>query len=201
MEKIRNWFRNYLKKNSKLKIAGDIIFYVIIILMIIPSTRRELSATLIRATLRKPHVKTESSYATLSKADNMLYFQDLKGNGHTLGDFRDKVIILNFWATWCPPCRAEMPSMQSLYNDYHDKVNFILVSSEDITQLQQYLNEFDYNFPVYMQLSPLPQIFPVQSIPTTFVISKDGKIVVEKNGAANWNSPKFREQLDGLIGS
>ena len=199
MEKIKNWFRNYLKRNSTLKIAGDVLFYALIILMIIPSTRRELSAALIRATLRKPNVRTESSLATLSKSDYNLYLQDLRGEGHKLEDFSDKVIILNFWATWCPPCRAEMPSLQSLYNDYRDSVNFIFVSSEKSEQLRQFVAEEGYTIPVYMQQSPLPMIFPVQSIPTTFVISKKGEIVVKKTGAANWNSSKFREELSELI--
>ncbi|HYW94820.1 MAG TPA: TlpA disulfide reductase family protein, partial [Bacteroidales bacterium] len=198
MEKIKNWFRNYLRKNSKLKIFGDIIFYILVILMIIPSTRRDLSALLIKATLRKPHVKTEKSVNELTSADYQFFLQDLNGKSYNLGNFRNKVTILNFWATWCPPCRAEMPSLQKLYNDYGDKVNFVLVSSEEAGKINPFLKEEGYTMPIYIQRSQLPPAFPVQSIPATFVISKTGEIVVDKNGAANWNSPKFRQQLDEL---
>ncbi len=199
MEKLKIWFRNYLRKNSTLKIIGDVVFYVFIILMIIPTTRRDLSAVLIKATLRKPHVKTEISQKVLTSDDYRLLFKDLNGEEYSLADFKDKVILLNFWATWCPPCRAEMPALQDLYADYGNKISFILVSSEEPDKLRQFLGESGFDFPVYMQQSPLPQSFPVQSIPTTFIISNDGKIVVDKTGAANWNSEKFRHQLDELI--
>ncbi len=199
MEKIKNWFSSYFKKNSKIKIFGDVLFYILIILMIIPSTRRELSAVLIRATLRKPHVTTERSIKGLTSVDYQLNFEDLKGKDYILGDFKNKVVLLNFWATWCPPCRAELPALQDLYNDYGSKINFILVSSEEPGKLNQFLHESGYDIPVYIQQSPLPPSFPVQSIPTTFIISKTGAIVVDKNGAANWNSDAFRHQLDELI--
>ncbi len=199
MKKIKNWFSNYIRKNTKLKIFGDVVFYVLIILMIIPVTRRDLSALLIRATLRKPHVETGKSLKGLSGADYQLSLADMNGNDLMLGDFKNKVVLLNFWATWCPPCRAELPAMQDLYDDYGDRISFVLVSSEDAGKLKNFLDESGYTLPVYTQQSPLPAAFRVSSIPTTFLISRQGEIVVDKNGAADWNSKGFREQLDKLI--
>ncbi len=115
MEKVKEWFSNYFRKNSRLKIIGDVLFYMLIILMIIPTTRRDLSAMLIRATLRKPHITAETGMKKLSGADYQLFLRDLQGKDHVLGDFKNKVILLNFWATWCPPCRAELPAIQDLY--------------------------------------------------------------------------------------
>ena len=104
----------------------------------------------------------------LSAEDYQLDLADLNGNSHVLGDFKNKVVLLNFWATWCPPCRAELPAIQELYNDYGDRINFVLVSSEEPGKLKTFLHESGYTLPVYTQQSPLPPAFRVQSIPTTF---------------------------------
>ncbi len=94
-----------------------------------------------------------------------------------------------------PSCR---PS-RTCTNAYGDRISFLLVSSEDPAKLKHFLSESGYDLPVYVQQSELPSAFQVSSIPTTFIISKSGEIVVDKNGAANWNSEAFRHQLDELI--
>ncbi|GAA4231689.1 hypothetical protein GCM10022291_04700 [Postechiella marina] len=122
-------------------------------------------------------------------------------NGHIL-DFetlKDKVVLVNFWATWCPPCIAEMPSMQSLYNDYGDKIAFVFISNESVEILDKFLNKNNYSFKVYSSLTSPPNQFNVSSIPRTFLIAKDGSIVIDKSGASNWNSNTVRETIDGLL--
>ena len=199
MNKLKTWFARYREKNSNWKIAGDVIFYVFIILMIIPSTRREISSFIIRVTMRKPAVEKESSIKELKAADYNLVLENMQGKAFTLDNFRNEVILLNFWATWCPPCRAEMPALQKLYEDYGDKINFVLVSNEEKEKINTFFREFGYSMPVYIQRSSLPEAFPVNSIPTTYLINRKGKVLVEKTGAADWNSEKFRRQLDEII--
>jgi thiol-disulfide isomerase/thioredoxin len=200
MNKIKAYFQSYFKKNSKLKIAGDIFFYLFILLMLIPVTRKEISTLLIKATMRKPAVKDETKLRQIGDQDYNLVMKRLDGTVLNLSDYKGEVILLNFWATWCPPCRAEMPSIQKLYDDYEDKMAIVLVSSEDPSIISNYLAENGYSIPSYVQLSSQSDAFPVSGIPATFLISKDGKVMVEKTGAANWNSEAFREQLDRLIG-
>lgn len=119
-------------------------------------------------------------------------------NGKTL---KGKVVFLNLWATWCGPCRVEMPSIQELYNDKKDSVMFVMLSLDAKSQehkIKKYIDEKEFTFPVYtLASSPTPQL-NVPSIPTTFVISKDGKIKSKKIGAANYNTKKFRKMLDEL---
>lgn len=117
-------------------------------------------------------------------------------------DFKDvegKVVIVNFWATWCPPCVAEIPSLQELYADYGDKIEFVFVAHDEREKVKNFLNKKEYNFPVYFEKSSSPDVLSVESIPTTFIIDKKGKIVVKKKGAANWNSTTTRELLENLL--
>ena len=130
------------------------------------------------------------------------YNWNLKGlNTHNI-DFNEtkgKVVFINFWATWCPPCIAEMPSVQSLYDDYKDKVTFIFVSNEDWSTIDNFYKLKGYNLPTYNKLSNIPEQLKSKSIPATFIIDKKGNIVTDKKGPADWNSTKVRELLDELI--
>jgi len=199
MNKIKNYFSNYFKNSSKWKIAGDAIFYLFIILMIIPASRKEISALVIKATMRKPMVEEAASAKVLSDKDYHLVFSDLSGNSFNLSDFKGEVILLNFWATWCPPCRAEMPSMQALYDSYGGKIKMILLSSEAPEVIQKYMDDHSYTMPVYIRQSQQSEAYEIPGIPTTFLISAKGEIMLRKVGAANWNSQDFKGQIDELL--
>lgn len=114
-------------------------------------------------------------------------------------DVKGKVILVNFWATWCPPCVAEMPSLQDLYDDYNDKVEFVFVAHDEKEKVLQFLNRKAYTFPVYFEQSTAPDFLSATSIPTTYIIDSNGKIIVKKTGAANWNSETIRRLLDVLV--
>lgn len=199
MDKIITRIKKYFRKTSRWKIASDIFFWVFIILLLIPATRKPISATLIRLTMRKPHIENSTSLKSLQPEDLRLAFEDLEGYSYLLEDFNGEVTLLNFWATWCPPCRAEMPSIQKLYDHYGDKIAIILISSEKREVVEEYLTEKSFDLPVYFQKTALTPSFPVSSIPTTYIIDRKGNIVLEKKGAANWSSEEFRNQLDEMI--
>jgi thiol-disulfide isomerase/thioredoxin len=128
--------------------------------------------------------------------------KDMDGNVVDVESLRGKVIFLNLWATWCGPCRAEMPSIQEIYNEKKDNVVFVMLSLDNENQqhkIKKYIADKDFTFPVYVPSGPLPEQLHVPSIPTTFVISKDGFIKTKKIGAANYDTDKFRKMLDELI--
>lgn len=114
-------------------------------------------------------------------------------------DYKDKVVLVNFWATWCPPCVAEMPSLKDLHKDYKDKIDFLLISNEKWKVIDEFYKENNYNFLTYSNASNPPKELQVSSIPATFIIDKKGNIVMNKNGAANWNSSDVRNLLDKLL--
>ena len=112
----------------------------------------------------------------------------------------DTVIFVNFWATWCPPCRAEMPMIQELYNDYKDKVSFVFVTNESWETVQKFYLKNKYDLPSYNSTSlPPNKLTETNSIPASYLIDKEGNILISKTGSANWNGEKVRNLLDELI--
>lgn len=128
--------------------------------------------------------------------------RDQRGTQRPFKDFRGKVIFLNLWATWCGPCRAEMPTIQSLYEQANrDSVVFVMLSVDDEEaeqKISRYIEKSEFTFPVYRPSGYLTEQLNVPGIPTTFIISKDGRIVGKEVGATNFNTPRFRKFLDKL---
>ncbi|TXN34299.1 TlpA family protein disulfide reductase [Flagellimonas hymeniacidonis] len=124
---------------------------------------------------------------------------DLKGNELNFESQKDKVVFVNFWATWCPPCIAELPSLVKLHNDYGDKVAFYFVANDEKTKVTTLLEKKNYQLPVYFEISETPTQLQSKSIPATYIINKSGNIVVAEKGAANWNSESTRNLLDKLL--
>lgn len=113
--------------------------------------------------------------------------QDQYGNTHTLEDYKGKTIFLNFWATWCPPCRAEMPDIQKLYEDYSGEGDEALIvlgvaapemgQEKDGEGIRAFLEENGYTYPVLMDTSgELFSSYGIRAFPTTFMIDRDGNI-------------------------
>lgn len=118
---------------------------------------------------------------------------------------RNKVIFLNIWATWCGPCRSEMPTIQSLYNSVDKKnIAFVMLSVDRNSpeqKVRQYIEANQYTFPVYiLKGEPTAQI-RVPTIPTTFIISKEGKVLRKEVGMKNYDTDKFRNFLLKEAGS
>lgn len=129
---------------------------------------------------------------------------DWKLKGINTGDYdfesaKGKVVFINFWATWCPPCRAEMPSIQKLYDDYGDKMEFVFLTSEEAAKVNSFLDKNNYNLPAFNSYNNWPSEFEVSSIPATFILDKNGKIVIHEVGALDWNSDTIRKLLDELL--
>lgn len=147
---------------------------------------------------------TELPESEMRDVDYNFKLQDLEGNVVSLEDFKGKVIFLNIWASWCPPCIAEMPNIQSLYNKLDDEnIVFIMLSMDDNPEkARKFIKRKEFTFPVYLAASTVPEVFRAPSIPTTMVISADGKIVSKKVGMANYDKKsfiKFLEQQSALI--
>jgi len=121
------------------------------------------------------------------------------GKDFNFMDAKGKVVLVNFWATWCPPCVAEMPSLQSLYNDYNEEVVFMFVAQDKVEKVSAFIAKKGYTLPVYYSKTEAPSILTSKTIPSTYVINKEGKIIIAKTGLANWNSDKTRKILDELL--
>lgn len=124
---------------------------------------------------------------------------DSEGKEVDFSEMRGKVVLVNIWATWCPPCVAEMPGMQDLYEDYGDRVEFLFIARDEHDRVEKFISKNEYSFPVYFERTAPPEELSSNSLPTTFVIDASGVIRVEKVGAADWNSKKVHELLDKLL--
>lgn len=118
-----------------------------------------------------------------------------------LADYQGKPIILNFWATWCPPCREEMPSMQRAHEAVSgDGIALIAINvGEDADTIEQFLANYPVDFPLPMDLdSKVVQSYPVRGLPTTFVIDPDGRLTYVATGGREWDDPKLLDQVRAL---
>ena len=129
--------------------------------------------------------------------------RNLNGNLEGLNEFKDKVVILNFWATWCAPCLEEMPAFEKLYRRYRSQgLTVIAVSLDkgDKSKVEKFVDEHSLTFPVLLDLDGIAErIYPSFTIPFTYVIDKRGKIAARVDGAKNWSSNETFAALDILI--
>lgn len=185
-----------ISKNQR----SNIIFFIVILLLLIPQTRQPIQVFLQKGlAMISPSVINENKRLVLTDYDWQLV--DEKGNRYDFNEAKGKVVLVNFWATWCPPCIAEMPSLEKLYQDYKDKVVFLLVSNESEEVVSQFKAKRDFDFLAHAAVSPSPKLLEASSIPRTFILDQLGHIVVDKTGAADWNSMKVRQLLDDLLKS
>lgn len=184
--------KKFLKKHWT-----NILFGVLVVLMIIPQTRMPMQVFVQRLISFSPSETSEDKRETLK--DYQWSLLTLDSEEINFSQSQGEVVILNYWATWCPPCVAEMPSFQKLYDDYGSKVDFYFVTSEKPEKVNRFLEKHDYSLPVYLQYFEAPEQLQSSVLPTTYVITKNGKIAINETGVADWNSKKIRELLDKLL--
>ena len=133
-------------------------------------------------------------------ADYNLTLHTLDGKQTSLRNLKGKVIFLNLWASWCPPCIAEMPGIAQLYRQTDtSRVAFVMLSlDENPAKARKLMKRKGFTFPAYFPGSTMPAVYATRSIPTTFVISKRGEIVVRHEGMADYGSAEFKAFLSKL---
>ena len=123
----------------------------------------------------------------------------LDGTELDVADLKGQVVFLNLWATWCPPCRVEMPSIQRLYEQMKDDgVVFALVSNEGPETVRGFVATNGYTMPFYTAPRP-PSVFATRAIPTTFIIGPDGEIALRHVGAKDWDDQETADLLRRLL--
>ena len=126
----------------------------------------------------------------------------LTGGKISLSSLRGQVVFLNFWATWCPPCRLEMPSMQVLHDEYGREGLTILAVDlhEEFDAVQSFVSENELTFPVVIDTNGRVQIvYGVRSIPTTYIVGRNGDVLAGAVGARDWASPAAMEYFALLL--
>ncbi len=128
--------------------------------------------------------------------------KDLKQNKLPFERFKGKVLFINLWATWCGPCRAEMPTIEALYKQVsRDDIQFVVLSVDadhDRDKVLRFIEKNNYTFPVFMPSGNLPAQLQVPSIPTTLIVDKQGRIVKKKTGMTNYNTEYYKKLMEEL---
>lgn len=127
---------------------------------------------------------------------------DLAGKTVSLSSFKGNVVLLNFWATWCGPCRSEMGSIEALYNTYKDKGFVVLAVNlqEDPATVKDFVREFGLTFPVVLDRSGrVGYTYNARGIPTTYLINKAGEVTSGFVGAHEWNTPEMGSLLQAML--
>jgi thiol-disulfide isomerase/thioredoxin len=133
-------------------------------------------------------------------ADYDWSIKSLDGQDFKMGGLKGKVVFLNFWATWCPPCVAEMPSIQRLHDQSDkEKVRFICVSQEEASKVTKFVKERGFTFPIYTMRGEPPAVFRSRGIPATFILSADGRVAFKHVGSAKWDDKTSVDFIRGLI--
>lgn len=183
----------YFKRNW-----GNILFLIVLGLMLIPQTRMPIQVFLQRFIASNPSEITEAEQLVLKEYAWEL--RTLEGDAVRFSDSRDKVALINFWASWCPPCIAEMPSLQNLYEIYGERADFYFVTNEDPSLVKRFMKKKGYSFPVFIQTEKAPLALQTETLPTTFLISGKGEIIIKKLGVAAWDSDSTKKIMERLLG-
>ena len=138
----------------------------------------------------------------------------MDGDTSSLSQYRGQVVLLNFWATWCPPCVHEMPSMERIYQDLRARGFVVLGVSVDVDPgepdaqgrsqgiVREYVDRLGVTFPILLDPNgTVEDVFNVSGLPTTYVIGRDGRIEGRVVGAREWDSEEYRARIEELLGA
>ena len=181
-----------MKILTKKRIINFLFIALLAVFFLVPSAKALLIQGLMQVGLFKPAIEMPRQQPLQDLS--AIKFKDAKGKEMSLADLQGKVVFLNFWATWCPPCLAEMPSVNKLYEQFKNDsdVVFLLVDADsDFAKAQAYMDRKNFKMPVYNVASSMPAALFAGSLPTTVVLDKKGRLSFKEEGAANYASDKF----------
>lgn len=129
--------------------------------------------------------------------------REVSGGTIDFAAFRGRPVLMNVWATWCPPCVAELGSLRALRDSVaadsiRASVAFVFVAPEPSERVAAFLAKTGLDIPAFVEIDPVPGSYDVQALPTTIVIDRHGQIVLRHRGAADWNTPAMRDFLREL---
>ncbi|QKJ31337.1 TlpA family protein disulfide reductase [Mucilaginibacter mali] len=185
----------FLKTSNLL---NGLFFLAVLVLLFNPSAKAVMIRGLMKVGLFQPDMDMS---VEKSAAVPDVIFQSTDGRKIHLSDLKGKVVFINFWATWCPPCIAEMPSINSLYQKLKNNKNivFIIVDADrNFSKSVSFMQKNRFTMPLYQLASNVPPELVSNAIPATTILDKTGRIVFHQNGSADYSNPKILEYLNRI---
>jgi thiol-disulfide isomerase/thioredoxin len=179
--------------------SGIILLLILVALVLIPQTRRTIKQAIntVRVILFLPPINSVNVGDELTPFTYQL--TNLEGDLNPIGIGKGRVTFISYWATWCPPCIVELPSIQELYNDYGDKIDFVLITEEKPEVVDRFLKKKQLTLPVVFPNMETPESLLERSIPTNYLIDQTGKVIMKEKGEGDWSRTLVRETLDSLL--
>ena len=185
---------------AKKRALSVLLISFIIIIVFVPDAKPFLLQQLVSIGLFKAEIKKNGENNLPVTAS--FSFTDSAGITATTAGLKGKVVFINFWASWCPPCRAEMPSLDELYEKLQNDDRFVFLfinEDEDKSKAIKYLQKNHFTLPLYSRTGDVPTEIFSGTLPTTIVIDKVGKVVLKHEGIAGYNTDAFIRQLRDLL--
>jgi len=188
------------KAKKRWRLVGNLVFYGALLLVLLNSNVKSFVLQgLVNTGLFDARIKEKR--AVIKEPASFSFYTE-KGEVISTADLKGKVVFINFWATWCPPCRAEMPSLQELYNELKEdkRIIFLFINEdEEASKAAEYLQKHSFTLPLQTRAGQVPPEIFSGTLPTTVVLNKDGRVVYQKEGIANYSNKAFVEQLKALL--
>ncbi|MDG2432060.1 MULTISPECIES: TlpA family protein disulfide reductase [Flavobacterium] len=185
-----------IKKN-----VSTIVFLIfIVVVMFNPDAKSFLIKQLMFTGLFNAEISSVNSSDNTLR--NHFDFKDYEGNVQNTSDLKGKVVFINFWASWCPPCVAEFPSIEKFHSEFknNDKIVFLMINMDDnIATGKQFLDKKKYSLPIFQAVSKVPKEIYSGSLPTSIILDKKGKIRLRHTGFSNYGGKNFYMQISNLL--
>lgn len=178
---------------------GLFIIVVLALIFIAPAKALMIRGLMIIGLFQPDVPKTIDAGSYLNSA--AISFKSADGKIVNLADQKGKVVFINFWATWCPPCIAEMPSVNQLHEKLKGNKNivFIMVDADnDFGRSASFMSKHDFSLPIYQANSTMPNALFSGTLPTTVIVDKTGKIIFRHEGVADYGNAKLLAYLQKL---
>jgi len=199
-----NIMENNKKWLTKSNITTALMLIFVLVMLISPQFKGIIIQGLMKIGLFQPAIPQQSdpassSLVSSSEAGGEMVFEDENGKITRLSDLNGKVVFINFWATWCPRCIAEMPSINKLKDKFKDNPNVVFIMLDmdsDLKKSLKFMERKNYNLDVYIPASQIPGDYFQGALPTTLLFAKSGKLVFKHEGGADYSNTEFEKFLE-----
>lgn len=190
--------KKWLNKST----LSNLAFFAVLLFFILSADAKSwLIEGLMKVGLFQPDVTQNLSNKT-NQANLKVQFVSNEGKLVSLEDLKGKVVFINFWATWCPPCIAEIPTINAFYQKYKNNkdIAFLMVDVDgNFDKSVKFMQRRKFDLPVWNAASAIPADYLNQSIPTTVILNKKGDIVFKHEGGADYENKEFQQFIEKLI--